>query len=167
MSEILSALIRMLAPILSFTTEDIAKYYKGQGSRVKKTSSIFESEFPKANKKYIDTKLEEKWERIQNVRNEVYKKIEELRSNKEIRSSSQAKVVIYAKDKELAALKSIEKELHTIFMVSEVKLEEDAKAPLVIASDYQKCERCWRLLPSVGQDKNHPTLCKRCVEAIT
>ena len=159
MSEILSVLITMLAPVLSFTTEDITKYC---GKK-----SIFENKFPKVNKHYLDSKLEEKWERILNTREKVYKKIEELRDKKEIRSSSQAKAVVYATEKDLLALKSLEKELYTIFMVSEVTLAEGEKEPEVSPSTNQKCERCWRLLPTVGKNLEHSTLCERCVKAIT
>ncbi|NQU17045.1 MAG: isoleucine--tRNA ligase [Candidatus Saganbacteria bacterium] len=161
-AEILSALIRMLAPILSFTSEDIAKYYKLG------TNSIFESSFPKVNEKYIDAKLAMKWDTLLNIREDVFKKIEELRANKEINSSSQASVIIHHKHQILEILKSIEeKDLSSIFLVSEVILEEGDIKIEVKTSSHKKCERCWRLLPTVGTNKSHPTLCDRCSKAVS
>ncbi|OGC04749.1 isoleucine--tRNA ligase [candidate division WOR-1 bacterium RIFOXYA12_FULL_43_27] len=154
LAEILAALIKMLAPVLSFTSENIAKYCGGQGS-------IFESGFPHTNPKYYDQKLEEKWEIVLTARENVYKKIEELRDKKEIKSSSQATATIYAKGEELAALKSQEFELSTIFMVSEVFLKEGENHLEVVPSTQPKCERCWRLLPITAAG-----ICKRCSEAI-
>ncbi|MFA6432125.1 MAG: isoleucine--tRNA ligase [Candidatus Margulisiibacteriota bacterium] len=160
MHEILSALTRLLAPILSFTSEDILKYSGNQ------KTSIFLTEMPSPDPLYLDEKLETKWETILLIKEKVNRKLEEARAKKEIGSAIEAHVEICAKGKELELLRSIENLLPTILIVAGVKLSEGENEPLVLKASGVKCQRCWILRETVGTDKEHPTLCTRCANVV-
>ena len=102
-----------MAPILSFTAEDISRY----SSRV---ASIFLEDMPKLDNKYLDEKLESKWTTILEVREKVYRKVEKLRAAKEIGGSIDARVELFAKGKELELLRSVEDLLPLVLIVSQV-----------------------------------------------
>ena len=167
--EILIALVKLMAPILSFTAEDIWQHLNSE-FRIPK--SKFESvqllEMPKLNEKYLDKELEEKWEKLLSIREVVYKALEEARNNKVIGASLEAEVQI-SPSKEIKKL--LEKELAKLpafLIVSQVKLmpeEKELKVVIKHASG-KKCERCWQWSEAVGKDKKHPTLCERCVEVV-
>jgi len=159
MSEILKTLILLLAPILSYTAEDLFKYFKGQGS-------IFLKEFPKVSPNYLDEKLEAKWEVILNFREKAYQALEEARNQKIIAASLQARLELFAEGRDLEILRSVEADLPMIFIVSEVKLSPGSTPPQVAHAHGEKCERCWMCLDSVGQNQKHPTLCKRCASVV-
>ena len=174
LNEILSVLIRLMAPILSFTAEDIFKYYSdsvGNPLRVaaepKRLSyapkSVFLLEMPKVEKKYLDTKLEERWEKILRLKQEVNQKIEALRANKEISASLEAQVQIGLKGREW--LKDLQGLLPMVLIVSVVELVDGAQITAQ-KSTGKKCERCWMLKPDVGQNTTHPTLCERCAKVV-
>lgn len=167
--EILIALVKLMAPILSFTAEDIWQHLNSE-FRIPK--SKFESvqllEMPKLNEKCLDKELEEKWEKLLSIREVVYKALEEARNNKVIGASLEAEVQI-SPSKEIKKL--LEKELAKLpafLIVSQVKLmpeEKELKVVIKHASG-KKCERCWQWSEAVGKDKKHPTLCERCVEVV-
>jgi len=161
MHEILTTLIKLMAPVLSFTAEDIYRY---EPSLAKKEASVFLLDMPKADKKYLDTKLEERWERLFKLKEEINKEIESLRSRKEITASLEATVEIGAKGRDW--LKGLEAILPMFLIVSQVKLVDGDKIN-VTPSSANKCVRCWRLLESVGKDKQHPELCERCVSCVS
>ncbi|MGB9612922.1 MAG: isoleucine--tRNA ligase [Candidatus Margulisiibacteriota bacterium] len=164
MYEILLAIIKLMAPILSFTAEDIYRYVtRNQMPDV----SIFLLEIPKASKEYLDEKLEAKWEIILKIREKVYRKLEEIRANKIIGSSLEAQVEIFAQGKELEILKSVEPLLPMVLIVSKVTLTKGEGEPKASPAAGKKCQRCWMWSESVGKDKEHPALCGRCVKVIT
>lgn len=166
MLEILKTLILLSAPILSFTAEDIFRYLKQQ-VRGNYEESVFLYNIPKPNADYFSKALEEKWDQILSVREEVYKALEEARKNKVISSSTEAKVEIFKKDKTLKLLQSMNSDLPMIFIVSEVILKEGEGVPRVIKAPGNKCKRCWLTLESVGTHSDHPTLCDRCHSVVT
>ncbi|MBU0502499.1 MAG: isoleucine--tRNA ligase, partial [Candidatus Margulisbacteria bacterium] len=160
MGEILLTLIKLMAPVLSFTAEDILRYImKNVKCRVKNDGSVFLLDFPKVDKKYLDEKLEAKWEKILALREEVYRVIEQKRSAKEIASSVEALVEIGLKGREW--LKDIEKLLPMVMIVSQIKLV-DGEAITVRKAAGKKCVRCWMWKESVGSNLKHPELCERC-----
>ena len=160
MNQILITLVRLMAPILSFTAEDIFKYLN------LKSNSIFMMEMPNADQKYLDDKLQEKWETIIGYREKVYQKLELLRASKEIGGSIDAQIEILAKGKDLEALRSVESLLPMVFIVSKVSLKDGEGEPLVSHALGKKCERCWMWQEEVGQDHQHPTLCARCASVV-
>ena len=159
-NEILSALIRLMAPILSFTAEDILRHVPRSASHV---TSVFLLDIPKVNNKYLDKKLEEKWERLLALKEEIYKEIEAKRANKEISASLEALVELGAKGREW--VKDILDVLPMILIVSQVELVAGDKITVKHARG-KKCERCWMWKESVGKDDQHPTLCERCKNCV-
>jgi len=171
--EILKTLVLLFAPILSFTSEDMWKYIPHA------KGSVFLNDMPEAYEGEIDPKLEEKWGLLLGVREEVYKVIEKLRANKELNTALEASVDLYLDDKKMKVLNEV-KHLAQVFLCSEVKLAPlsqgegvavaagslDGVMISVKKSTHPKCERCWNFRESVGSDKEHATICKRCVSVV-
>jgi isoleucyl-tRNA synthetase len=167
--EILSALTQLMAPILSFTAEEVWQYLSG---REGKAESVHLTVFPEIKNEYLDEGLNERWERIWEIRAVVMKAMEEARKEKKIGLSLDAQVHLHLPEKEYQFLKLYETELKSIFIVSSVTLrpvegrEEKEVRAEVLRADGEKCERCWNYDVSVGKDPEHPTACGRCVEAL-
>jgi len=164
MNEILQTLIKLMAPILSFTAEDILRYYRKLYPAVEQ--SIFLVDLPKVEKELLDEKLEAKWEKILATREKAYQKLEELRANKTIGASIDAQVELLAKGPEYELLKSVEALLPAVFIVSKVIVKEGDPNIIVTHAPGTKCQRCWLWSESVGQNSDHPTLCTRCANAV-
>jgi isoleucyl-tRNA synthetase len=169
MHEILTTLIKLMAPILSFTAEDILKYASGSQLTA---NSVFLMGMPKPDPKYLDEKLEKKWEIILEVKEKVNFMLEGLRAKKEIGSGLDASVVLLASSNHYPILESVKDLLPMIFIVSEVALEHgvEAGASTVVAAkslpQEKKCVRCWKRDESVGWNKKHSTLCERCAKVV-
>jgi len=167
--EILSALTGLMAPILAFTAEEVWQYLLG---REGKAESVHLTQFPEIKNEYLDEGLNERWERIWEIRAVVTKALEEARKEKKIGLSLDAQVHLHLPEKEYQFLKAHETELKSIFIVSSVTLrpvegrEEKGVRAEVLRADGEKCERCWNYDVSVGKDPEHPTACGRCVEAL-
>jgi isoleucyl-tRNA synthetase len=171
MHEILMTLVKLMAPILSFTAEDILRYVAGSGTSTSsvessRVASVFLLDLPKVENKYLDEKLETKWKMILEVREKAYQKIEALRAAKEIGAAGDAQVAILARGKELAVLRSVETILPMVMIVSKVVLAEGESEIKVAHAPGQKCQRCWLWSESVGWDKGHSTLCDRCAKVV-
>lgn len=178
MYEILQALVRMLTPVLAFTTEEIWQFMPHRAGD--DIESIQLNSWPEVNEKYIDTALAEKWDRILALRSDVSKALEVSRANKIIGHSLNAKVTIFADGAHYDFVKSIEADLVTIFIISDVELKKLQEAPSEVQNGEEmpgikiaveqapgeKCERCWMYSEYVGKDEKHPTLCRRCSEVI-
>jgi isoleucyl-tRNA synthetase len=167
LDEILKALTALMAPILSFTAEEV---WKHMPSYPGKAESVHLSSFPEVRREYLDESLNDRWERIWEVRAVVTKALEEARKEKGIGLSLDAQVQLFLPEKAYALLQPYEKELKSIFIVSSVTLTPDpagkeTRAEVTRAAG-GKCERCWNYDTSVGQYPEHPLLCKRCTEAI-
>lgn len=178
MYEILQALVRMLTPVLAFTTEEIWQFMPHRAGD--DIESIQFNSWPEVNEKYTDTALAEKWDRILALRSDVSKALEVSRANKIIGHSLNAKVTIFADGADYDFIKSIEADLVTIFIISDVELKKLQEAPAEVQNGEEmpgikiaveqatgeKCERCWMYSEYVGKDEKHPTLCRRCSEVI-
>ena len=170
MYEILSALVRILAPMTCYTAEEIWKYMPHKAGE--NTESVMLDYYPKINPKYDNPEIEEKWAKYIKIKDEVAKKLEQARANKEIGLSLGAKVTLFADGKEYDFIKRKEELLKEIFIVSDVEIkqgkkEEDKDAIVGVSveqAEGEKCERCWMYSKTVGQDSNHPHICKRCSE---
>jgi isoleucyl-tRNA synthetase len=166
--EILKALASLMAPILSFTAEEVWKHLpKGGGEK----ESIHLKLFPDAQKEYVDEALNERWEKVWEIRAVVTKALEDARKEKKIGLSLDAQVHLYLPEKVYQFLQPFQKELKSIFIVSSVTLhlggkDEKEVRVEVLRAEGQKCERCWNYDVSVGQHPEHQTVCQRCVEAI-
>jgi isoleucyl-tRNA synthetase len=168
---ILISLTKLIAPILSFTAEELWKHLPGD-----REESVFLSDFPEVNPEFLDLELESKWDGLSKIRDEVNKALELKRQEKFIGNALEAKVVLYAQDSTFQLLKENTDLLPTLFIVSAVELgqfkdatddaysstELDNLSILVNKADGNKCERCWNWDISVGDHHDHPGLCKRC-----
>jgi len=183
--EILVTLCRLMAPILSFTAEEVWQHLP---PTAREKESVHLSKFPVVEGRYLDLDLAARWDRLLAVREEVARALEMARKECQIGSSLEAEVRLYAGGVLMEFLQGYHQDLPMIFIVSGVslsKLPEDrsgiqwslssASGGLggiedlgvkVVRAGGQKCERCWNYRPSVGQDVHHPTLCDRCVRVV-
>jgi isoleucyl-tRNA synthetase len=167
---ILDAITRLMAPILCFTADEIHQYMPG-GNKI----SIHTLLLPEVETAWQDDALAEKWGHLLQVRGEVTKALEAARSQKLIGHSLDASVTISADKETCDLLEPYSAELRSIFIVSQVVLKENGKLEnayestereglsiLIRSAEGDKCERCWIHEPSVGEDKEHLTVCRRC-----
>ena len=165
MYEILSALVRLIAPMTSYTAEEIWKYMPHQEND--NQESIMLANWPKINKQYENQELEEKWNQIIKIKEEVAKALEVAREEKQIGHSLNAKVILYVDKANNEFLKGKEELLKEVFIVSAVELKEAKEFNVKVeVADGQKCERCWMYSTTVGEDKQNPTICHKCSEAL-
>ena len=134
-------------------------------------SSVHLSMFPEAHSQWQDVALAQRWERLLSYRTQVQGALEGGRRDKTIGSSLEAAVELRADADTYEFLQPYQKDLTTLFIVSQVTLiaSGEGKVPLAIEatkSSFGKCERCWNYREAVGKDPTHPTLCDRCVEAV-
>jgi isoleucyl-tRNA synthetase len=153
------ALLKLMAPILSFTAEEAWRVL------CPSDASIFVHVFADSLPHIADADaLSAKWRRILAVRAAVLKELETLRGEGKIGSSLQAEVTVAAPDEDYAALASLGDDLRFVLITSAARAEPgDALAVAVNPSPYEKCERCWHWREDVGEDPRHPQLCGRCV----
>ncbi|MCK4758328.1 MAG: isoleucine--tRNA ligase, partial [Thermoplasmata archaeon] len=173
---ILKTLTKLIAPILSFTAEEIWKHLPGE-----KEESIFLAKFPALKEEFIiDDLLKAKWQSFIAIRNEVNKALEIKRADKMIGNALEARVTIYVNDKTKAELEAQGDFLPALFIVSAVDIKGISEAPeeaysagdvedlavLVEIADGTKCQRCWNISTSVGTFDEHPELCERCYNVL-
>ncbi|PLC48454.1 isoleucine--tRNA ligase [Pollutimonas subterranea] len=155
-------LIKLLAPIVSFTAEEAWKDLHNN----QEVPSIFTELFHALPDQVDAALLREKWDRLREIRAEVMRKIEEVRASGEIGSSLAAELDIYAAAGDHQLLASLEDDLRFVLIVSRANLHhgEDGTLRIVVhPTKHQKCERCWHHREDVGIDPDHPVLCGRCV----
>ncbi len=164
---ILRALTSLLAPILSFTCEEVWQHLPVEKGREKEIS-VHLTLFPEVREEYMDPALEERWERIWEVREAVTKALEVARKEKKIGLSLDAQVHLSLPEELYSFIKPYENELKSIFIVSSVTLHQGGKGIKVevLRAAGKKCERCWNYDLSVGRNPDHPTLCDRCLKAL-
>jgi len=165
--ELLSAMVRMMAPILSHTAEEVW----GCMPRVQEEASVQLADFPTVDSTYVDRELAERWDRLLQVREEVYKALEDARTTGVISQPREAAVVLRAPPSLYDFLSAYSDQLASLFIVSQARLERAGEAASLEISvepaEGTKCERCWLVLPTVGQSALHPSLCARCAEVVT
>ena len=164
--EIFQVLIRLLAPVLVFTSQEA---WESLGL----PDSVHLTEWPKPKPKYRDSQLEVKWDRFLEFRGVVLKSLEESREKKEIGNSLEAEVELgLFKSQDYDILKSFDDNLPGLFLVSGVSLilsekeMTDSFSVVVKKAAGMKCERCWNYRKSVGEDKEYKDLCERCVRVL-
>jgi isoleucyl-tRNA synthetase len=148
------AMLRLMAPFLSFTAEEAWQTF---GS----SESIFMETFSDLGTP--NEALLAKWARIREIRDQVNKDIEALRADGKVGASLQAAVTLQAGPEDHALLASLGHDLKFVFITSQLVLETgDSLLAKVSVSEDVKCERCWHYAPDVGVNPAHPTLCGRC-----
>ncbi|HUT33258.1 MAG TPA: isoleucine--tRNA ligase [Planctomycetota bacterium] len=172
--EILDALVRLLAPILIHTCEEVWDAMPGRDD----LPSVHLARFPQTRDAWVDESLEARWGRLLAVRSDAARELEKLRADKKIGSGLDARVVLHAEGELLEFLRDYQAVLPEILIVSEVAVADGVSADAAPGSDVPglgvvaapsgraKCARCWRLLPSVGSDAEHPQLCARCAAVV-
>lgn len=175
--EVLDALVRLLAPVLSFMTEEIWPYIPGE----KSVENVQIAEMPKVKIEWIDEELANRWDQILALRTDVSKALEIARQEKLINHPLTAQVDLYPTDEQYEFLRQVPN-LAEIFIVSHVVLHqpnedrpEEAQAAeahkgleiLVQPAQGEKCERCWMFHKEVGKNEEHPTICPRCSAVIS
>ena len=173
MYEILSSLVRILAPMTCFTAEEVWSYMPHKNGENKE--SVMLDFYPKAKPEYDNKEIEYKWEKLIRLKEEVSKHLEIARSNKDIGLSLEAKVTLFAEGDEYEFIKGKEELLKEIFIVSSVEIREnrrnaDEEVGVGVKVDKapgEKCERCWMYSETVGESSEHPTLCERCRDNLT
>ena len=175
MYELLTGLLKIMAPILSVTSDEAWGYVQ----RKKKADSIhLESWLQADQESMFDEELNKKWARLIAVREACLKKLESKRQANEIGSSLEARVILATEDRDYRRLLKDNLDiLRYIFIVSQVEVKEgevekgelEAAVPIAVYIEKAKgakCQRCWNYSEKVGSDKEHPTLCERCLKAI-
>jgi isoleucyl-tRNA synthetase len=148
------AMLRWMAPFLSFTAEEA---WQAFGT----SESIFIETFSDLGAP--NAALLAKWTRIREIRDQVNKDIEALRADGKVGASLQAAVNLHVGSEDHALLASLGHDLKFVFITSQLNLETGSEMlAKVSASQDTKCERCWHYAPDVGVNPAHPTLCGRC-----
>lgn len=176
MYEILDALVRMIAPILCFTADEIWQAMPHRDGD--DAANIVLNAMPKANPAWaFAEEASSKWDKLIALRDDVNKALEEARKNKVIGKPLEAWVTVYADDETADLLETVPAdELAALCIVSKLRVirgngegMQGENLPVQIAIERasgDKCERCWMYVDSIGQDSKHPTLCARCAAVV-
>lgn len=173
---ILEAMVRWMAPILSFTAEEIWQHFPGQRAKSVFLTRWYE-EFPRLSQE--ESMDQAFWLSVAQIRDAVNKGLEEARSAGVIGSGLEARVTLYCEAELKATLESLGDELRFVLITSDAVIQPLSNKPneampteisgLVItieAIEHAKCGRCWHRRPEVGSHTEHPTLCIRCITNI-
>ncbi|GAB2881174.1 isoleucine--tRNA ligase [Uliginosibacterium flavum] len=154
-------LVKLMAPILSFTAEEAWGVMGGNAE-----DSVMLHSFHKLPEIALDEALTTRWAAVRAVRAEVMKEIETVRTSGQVGSSLQAEVTVHASGAKYDALAALGDDLRFVFITSAVsvsKVETEADEKIVVTpSSHQKCGRCWHYRADVGRNADHPELCGRC-----
>jgi len=171
---ITDALVRWMAPILSFTAQEIWEAMPGERPH-QFVFAVTEADLPEAN-----GRAQVNWQLIQSAKESVNQAIEAARNGGSVKGSLSAEVALYADGAVFDALTALGGEIRFVTITSEVDLYPLSEAPdgavtdsvcpqlavVVKATESEKCERCWHHRPDVGSVSAHPTLCTRCVDNV-
>jgi isoleucyl-tRNA synthetase len=175
---IAGALVRLTAPMLVFTAEEVWKYMPHVASD---PESVHMASFPRPDSlaSGFDEQRANNWERLLRLRETVLLELETRRKNKEISAALEAKVIIRAKGEDLELLRKYASWLPSLFITSHGQVELSAAdypaSPGITPVTYyieiqraagKKCERCWNYSTHVGESAEYPTLCERCVATL-
>ena len=176
MYHVIEALTRWLAPIISYTADEIWQFIPGE-----RNESVFLETWYEGLVKLDDNAVMNRdfWQKIMTVRAAVSKELEKSRAKGDIGSSLNAEIELYCNPELFDTLNQLSGELHFIFITSNASVIADQFAPddaiqtelegvklKVIVSEYKKCVRCWHQRYDVGEHAAHPELCGRCEENV-
>jgi len=173
--EIITVLLKLMAPVLSFTAEEAWWYLSGRTGE-----SVHLEVFPEADPSFQDEALNARWQTILGLRSDVARALEAARKAKVIGHPLDAKVILALPDSVRESLEAEKELLRAVFIVSQVEFRSadepaggiegveipGAKIEVVNAAG-KKCERCWVYSESVGQFEAHSTICDRCYRILT
>jgi isoleucyl-tRNA synthetase len=156
-------LLRLLAPILSFTTEEAWSIFAS--AEENRFGTIFAETYHRYPEIADGNALIAKWDKVRQIRSLVAKKLEDVRAEGRIGASLQAEVTLYASGEDLDILNSLGDELRFVLITSSAKVVPAQDSPIEVEvnpSQFQKCARCWHYRADVGADAKHPSICGRC-----
>jgi isoleucyl-tRNA synthetase len=169
MHEILVSMVKLMAPVLSFTADEVWRYV----AMPDKPASVHLTEFPTNRPELVDEPLAAEWERLLQVREAVLRGLEAARKEKRIGSAQEAAVELIVPSADFDFLAARREELETICIVSRLAVRgaaaNDAGAGTEVRVERApgaKCPRCWNFREDVGTDGAHPSLCRRCAGAL-
>ncbi len=175
--EVLNTLVRLIAPVLTHTAEEIWQAMPGEAPVV----TVQLADWPEAKPEYLDSDLEARWNKILTVRDEVAKVLEQARRAKEIRSSLDARVELYPSSEWRGFVEDLASEWPMLLIVSQVTVAGADVAPAAGAIESEelpgfyvrvspaageKCERCWNYSEQVVHDAEEHPLCPRCASVL-
>jgi isoleucyl-tRNA synthetase len=161
---IADGLARLLAPILPVTADELWRHLPGL-----REESVHLAEFPTDLDRLAHAELGDRWRQLIAIRDDVNRVLETARQAKEIGTSLAARVSLRAGGEAGALLRRYEADLPMLFIVSQVSLDASGAEGVSVSvarAEGDKCERCWRVLPSLAGDPEAPGLCSRCVSAL-
>ncbi|MFB3926208.1 MAG: isoleucine--tRNA ligase [Syntrophales bacterium] len=173
MYTILDSMVRLLAPIITFSAEEI---WAALPPREERQASVHLTQFPEVRRDYMDASLMEKWKTLIAVKGEISKAIEAARKNKMVGHSLDALVEISAPAKLRKLLQDNLDQIKTLNIVSMVRIVDRVSGETYKSGELEgltigvskaggkKCQRCWMISETVGSDPGHPDICGRCVE---
>lgn len=176
MYHVAEALTRWLAPITSYTAEEIWHFLPGQRSESVFLETWYENLATLDDSAAMNREF---WQKIMAIRPDVSKELEKSRAKGDIGSSLNAEIDLYCNEAYLADLQALEDELRFVFIVSNANVFPESAAPedavaseidgvkiKIRVSEHAKCVRCWHQRPDVGSHADHPELCGRCIENV-
>ncbi|MBQ5597588.1 MAG: isoleucine--tRNA ligase [Clostridia bacterium] len=172
--KVLDTLTLLLAPIISFTANEIWQFMPHDASR--NAENVILNDYPSLTGVNVDDGFAAKWEKLHTLRDDVKKAIENARNQKIIGASLDSEVELFANGETLDFLKENESVLPEILIVSSVKITDgdggdfhgDMSVGVTVRkAGGEKCERCWSYSDTVGSNAEHPTLCARCAKIIS
>ncbi|OEH91186.1 isoleucine--tRNA ligase [Bacillus solimangrovi] len=170
--ETLQALVKLVAPILTHTADEVWSYIPGVTEK-----SVQLVDMPEKVELQVSEQLEAKWDHFMTVRDDVLKALEHARNEKVIGKSLTASIKLYPNAETTDILSSI-LDLHKLFIVSSCEVvgaKEEAPesaqqletlAVEVLPADGETCDRCWVVSTTVGDDAEHPTVCESCAKIV-
>jgi len=169
---IVNAFVRWMAPIMSFTAEEVWQFVPGKSAESVMLTSWYELPITLQD----DSMNQAYWEKIHAVRDAVNKEIENQRNAGKLGSALEAEVCLYCGPNLKQQLDMLEDELRFVLITSSASVVAEHQAPLdaaatdvpglslkITATTQEKCERCWHRRPDVNADPAYPGLCARCV----
>ena len=176
MYHILEALTRWIAPILSFTADELWQHLPGERNESVMLNTWYDQLTPLAETTELDVAF---WNELFTVRDAVSKQLEVLRNDGKIKGGLTAEISLYADEPLKAALDKVKTELKFVLITSKVTLLPMSDKPsdavdselaglalLAVPTEHARCDRCWHQTAEVGQDETHPELCGRCIDNI-
>jgi isoleucyl-tRNA synthetase len=165
---ITQSLVRLMAPILSFTAEEAWEVLSGDAT------SVFEKTWHQHQLPSDAEQLRGRWKKLRELRSDVLKQLESLRTAGKVGSPLQGEVELYANGENTGFLQSFADDLRFVFITSQARVKNGLGADAVgtalpgvnirvYPSPHPKCERCWHYREEVGRNADHPGLCGRCI----
>jgi len=172
---VLQALVTMMAPVLTFTSEEAWQYMREEVD-ARLPESVQLADWPSVDESLVDDELAGRYSRLLELRGAAMAALEEAKNRGEVPNPLEARLDLYVAADTRALLQSIEEDLATIFIVSQVEVHDRSEAgeggspgTTAVASlaSGEKCARCWKRAESTGTVEEHPQLCSTCAERVS